>query len=143
QPVFWNFSRLPGNYSYSIDILKSKTMKIEGRAGILKIYMGESDKVQGRPLFEEIVFEARKAGMAGATVFKGIMSFGASHSVHTLKIFALSGDLPVAVEIVDTVEKLDKFTSRVNELMDQSQKGGLVTFQEVDVLRYKVGEKYK
>lgn len=118
-------------------------MKIEGRAGILKIYMGESDKVQGRPLFEEIVFEARKAGMAGATVFKGIMSFGASHSVHTLKIFALSGDLPITVEIVDSVEKLDKFTSRVNELMDQSQKGGLVTFQEVDVLRYKVGEKYK
>jgi uncharacterized protein len=118
-------------------------MKIEGRAGILKIYVGESDKVQGRPLFEEIVFEARKAGMAGATVFKGIMSFGASHSVHTLKIFALSGDLPIAVEIVDTVEKLDKFASRVNELMDQSQKGGLVTFQEVDVLRYEVGEKYK
>jgi uncharacterized protein len=118
-------------------------MKIEGRAGILKIYVGESDKVQGRPLFEEIVFEARKAGMAGATVFKGIMSFGASHSVHTLKIFALSGDLPIAVEIVDTVEKLDKFASRVNELMDQSQKGGLITFQEVDVLRYEVGEKYK
>jgi uncharacterized protein len=118
-------------------------MKIEGRAGILKIYVGESDKVQGRPLFEEIVFEARKAGMAGATVFKGIMSFGASHSVHTLKIFALSGDLPVAVEIVDTVEKLDKFAARVNELMDLSKKGGLVTFQEVDILRYEVGEKYK
>ncbi len=118
-------------------------MKIEGRAGILKIYVGESDKVQGRPLFEEIVFEARKAGMAGATVLKGIMSFGASHSVHTLKIFALSGDLPVVIEIVDTVEKLDEFAARVNELMDLSQKGGLVTFQEVDVLRYEKGEKYR
>lgn len=118
-------------------------MKIEGRAGILKIYVGESDKVHGRPLFEEIVFEARKAGMAGATVFKGIMSFGASHSVHTMKIFALSGDLPVSIEITDSVEKLDQFAERVNELMDQSKKGGLVTFQEVDVLRYAVGEKYK
>jgi hypothetical protein len=118
-------------------------MKIEGRAGILKIYVGESDKVQGRPLFEEIVFEARKAGMAGATVFKGIMSFGASHSVHTMKIFALSGEMPVTIEIVDTVEKLDVFAARVNELMDQSQKGGLVIFQEVDVLRYKMGKKYR
>lgn len=118
-------------------------MKIEGRAGILKIYVGESDKVHGRPLFEEIVFEARKTGMAGATVFKGIMSFGASHSVHTMKIFALSGDMPVTIEIVDTIEKLDEFATRVNELMNLSKKGGLVTFQELDVLRYEKGEKYK
>lgn len=68
-------------------------MKIEGGAGMLKIYVGESDKVHGRPMFEEIVFEARKAGMAGATVFKGIMSFGASHSVHTMKIFAFRSRL--------------------------------------------------
>jgi uncharacterized protein len=118
-------------------------MKIEGKAGMLKIYVGESDKVHGRPLFEEIVFEARKTGMAGATVFKGIMSFGASHSVHTMKIFALSGDLPVAIEIVDTIEKLDEFAARVNKIMEQSQKGGLVTFLEVDVLRYEKGEKYR
>ena len=118
-------------------------MKNEGRAGMLKIYVGESDKIHGRPMFEEIVFEARKAGMAGATVFKGIMSFGASHSVHTMKIFALSGDLPVSIEIVDTVEKLDEFTARASELMNQSKKGGLITFQEVDVLRYEVGEKYR
>jgi PII-like signaling protein len=112
-------------------------MKISGNAGVLKIYVGESDKIHGRPLYEEIVFEARKAGMAGATVYKGIMS------VLTMKIFALSGDMPVSVEIVDTVEKLDTFTAKVNELMDQSKKGGLITFQEVDVLRYEVGEKYK
>ena len=118
-------------------------MKIEGRAGTLKIYVGESDKVHGRPLFEEIVFEARKAGMAGATVFKGIMSFGASHSVRTMKIFALSGDMPVVVEIVDSVEKLDDFIPRINELMDQGKKGGLITFQEADVIRYQVGEKYR
>ncbi len=118
-------------------------MKITGKAGILKVYVGESDKVEGRPLFEEIVFSARKAGIAGATAYKGIMSFGASHSMHTQKIFALSGDMPVSIEIVDTVEKLDKFVPRINELMDYSKKGGLVTFQEVDVLRYEVGEKYR
>ena len=118
-------------------------MKISGKAGILKIYIGESDKIHGRPLFEEIVFEARKAGMAGATVFKGIMSFGASHSIHTQKIFALSADMPVVIEITDTKEKLDEFLKTVNDLMDQSKKGGLVTFQEVEVLRYEVGEKYR
>jgi PII-like signaling protein len=94
-------------------------------------------------LFEEIVFEARKAGIAGATVTKGIMSFGASHSIHTMKIFALSGDLPVIVEIVDNIEKLDEFAKKINDLMDISKKGGMITFQEIDVLRYQVGEKYR
>ncbi|MFW6372026.1 MAG: DUF190 domain-containing protein, partial [Bacteroidota bacterium] len=75
-------------------------MKITGKAGMLKIYVGESDKVHGRLLYEEIVFEARKTGMAGATVCKGIMSFGASHSIHTMKIFSLSSDLPVVIEII-------------------------------------------
>ena len=106
---------------------------------MLKIYVGESDKIHGRPLYEEIVFEARKAGIAGATVYKGIMSYGASHSIHTQKIFALSGDMPVAVEITDSVEKLDAFVPLIHELMDKSKKGGLVTFQEVDVLRYRKG----
>lgn len=118
-------------------------MKISEKSGILKIYMGETDKVNGRPLFEEIVFEARKAGIAGATVTKGIMSFGASHSIHTQKIFALSGDLPVIVEIVDNIEKLDEFAKMIIELMDLSKKGGLVTFKELAVLRYISGEKYR
>jgi uncharacterized protein len=118
-------------------------MNILEKTGILKVYMGETDKVHGRPLFEEIVFEARKAGIAGATVTKGIMSFGASHSIHTQKIFALSGDLPVIVEIVDNIEKLDEFAKTVNELMDLSKKGGMVIFQEVAVIRYISGEKYR
>lgn len=118
-------------------------MKTSEKTGILRIYTGETDKVYGRPLFEEIVFEARKAGLAGATVTKGIMSFGASHSIHTMKIFALSGDLPVIVEIVDNIEKLDDFVIKINELMNLSKKGGLVTFQEVEVIRYISGEKYR
>ncbi len=118
-------------------------MKTSEKTGILRIYTGETDKVHGRPLFEEIVFEARKAGISGATVTKGIMSFGASHSIHTMKIFALSGDLPVIIEIVDNVVKIDEFVPKINELMNLSKKGGLVTFQEVDVLRYISGEKYR
>ena len=118
-------------------------MKTSEKTGILKIYLGESDKIHGRVLFEEIVFEARNRGIAGATVYKGIMSFGASHSIHTMKIFALSSDLPVTIEIIDNIEKLDEFAKRVNELMEHSKRGGLVTFQEVDVIRYEKGEKYK
>lgn len=118
-------------------------MKISGKAGILKIYVGESDKISGRPLFEEIIFEARKAGIAGATAYKGIMSYGASHSMHTMKIFALSNDMPVSIEIIDNRDTLNKFLEKVNELMDKSKKGGLITFHEIDVLRYEVGEKYR
>ena len=112
------------------------------KTGILKIYVGDSDKVHGKRLSEEIVFEARKAGIAGATVFKGIMSYGASHSIHTLKIFALSSDMPVQIEIIDNIEKLDEFVEKANELLDASRKGGLITFQEISVVRYKKGEKY-
>ena len=118
-------------------------MELSEKTGVLKIYTGETAKVHGRPLFEEIVFRARKVGLAGATVYKGIMSYGASHSIHTMKIFALSGDLPVIIEIVDNIDKLDEFVPVVQELMNLSKKGGMITLQEVDVLRYKVGEKYR
>jgi hypothetical protein len=111
--------------------------------GILKVYVGESDKVHSRPLYEEIVFEARKAGLAGATVYKGFMSFGASHSMHTMKIFALSGDMPVLIEIIDTKDKLEPFARQIIELMDLSKRGGLITYQDLKVLRYEKGEKYK
>lgn len=117
-------------------------MKTSEKNGILKIYVGESDKVHGRILFEEIVFEARNSGMSGATVLRGIMSFGASHSIHTMKIFALSSDLPVVIEIIDAIEKLDDFTQTVNKLLNNSKKGGLITFQELSVVRYEKGEKY-
>ena len=118
-------------------------MNISEKTGMLRIYVGESDKINGRVLFEEIVFEARNAGLSGATVFKGIMSFGASHSINTMKIFALSSDLPVVIEIVDNIDKLDKFAKTVNTIMGHSKRGGLVTFQELSVLRYEKGEKYK
>ncbi len=118
-------------------------MNIEGNAWLLKIYTGEGDKVNGRPLYEEVVFEARKEGLAGATVTKGMMSFGASHSIHTMKIFALSSDLPVVIEIIDKKEKLEAFTQKVGEIMDKGKKGGLITMQQLEVVKYRRGEKYQ
>jgi PII-like signaling protein len=118
-------------------------MKDDSKTGVLKVYVGESDRINGRPLFEEIVFTARKNGIAGATVYKGIMSYGASHSIHTLKIFALSSDMPVIIEIIDEIEKLNEFARIVNQLMDKSKKGGLITIQDISVVRYEKGEKYK
>lgn len=118
-------------------------MKTSEKTGTLRVYVGESDKINGRVLFEEVVFEARNAGLAGATVYKGIMSYGASHSIHTMKIFALSNDLPVVIEIVDNIEKIEDFIDTVNKIMNVSKRGGMITFQEISVLRYEKGEKYR
>lgn len=110
---------------------------------LLKIYTGESDRVKGNPLYEEIVYQARKAGLAGATAVKGTLSYGASHSIHTLKNFALSSDMPVVIEIVDSRENIENFLPLLNRLMDESRKGGLVILQPVEILRYSKGEKYR
>ena len=118
-------------------------MKIEGKACLMKIYLGESDRIWGRPLYEEIIFEARKNGLAGATAYKGIMSFGASHSIHTMKIFALSTDMPIIIEIIDTHEKIVEFQEVLNQMMDKSEKGGMVFIQDLEVTRYVRGAKYK
>ncbi len=115
---------------------------MKGNARLLKVYISEADQIGSSPLFEEIVKEARENGMAGATVYRGILSFGASHSVHTSKIFALSNHLPVVIEIVDKKDKVREFSERVKELISLSQKGALITIQPVDVLEYKAGDKY-
>ena len=115
---------------------------MKGKASLLKIYISETDKIGSTPLYEEIVTEARNAGLAGATVHRGILSFGASHSIHTMKIFALSSQLPIVVEVVDKENDIRKFARKVNELIAESKKGALVTIQDVDVIEYKPGEKY-
>ena len=118
-------------------------MEYQGEALLLKIFTGETDRVDGKLLFEHIVEEARTEGLAGATVSRGVMSFGASHSIHTMKIFALSGELPMIIEIIDTEENIQRFLPKVNELMDRSKKGGLVITEKVQVHRYLEGEKYR
>jgi len=93
-------------------------------------------------LYEEIVREARDFGLGGATVFRGILSFGASHSVHSVKMVFPTNQVPVAIEIVDEESKIDAFAAKVKALLDKSEKGALVTIQHLEVLEYRRGKKY-
>ena len=107
----------------------------------LRIFCGESDKYEGQLLYEAIVFAARHAGLAGATSYRGVMSYGPSHSIHTIKVFALSSDLPMIIDIVDAEEKIMGFIPLAESMMLESGKGGMITTSEVKVHRYKAGVK--
>lgn len=109
-------------------------------AKLLRIFLGESDKHQQRPLFEAIVFEAKKQSLSGATVTRGIMGFGANSRIHTAKLFDISSDLPVIVEIVDTLEKINTFLKTVEQLFEESKSGGLITIEKAEVIHYKSGK---
>ena len=111
-------------------------MENKDNSKLLRIFIGENDKFNQRPLYEAIVYGAKKKGLAGATVTKGMLSFGANSKIHTLKIFALSDDLPVIVEIVDSEDKIDDFIEIVDKLFKKSNCGGLVTIEDVKVLKY-------
>jgi hypothetical protein len=108
-------------------------MKLPSEAELLRIFIGDSDKYHGRPLYEAIVEEARKKGLAGATVLRGTIGFGANSRIHTAKILRLSEDLPMVVEIVDTPEKIAEFLPVLDGLMDE----GLVTLERVRVIVYR------
>lgn len=107
-------------------------MKLEGEAKLLRIFVGESDRHGGKPLYEAIVLEAKRQGLAGATVFKGVMGFGAHSRIHTAKVLQLSEDLPVMIEIVDSEEKIRAFLP----VLDGMVREGLVTLERVEVIRY-------
>lgn len=108
-------------------------MKLPEEAELLRIFIGESDKHDGKPLYESIVNAARKDGLAGATVFRGVMGFGAHSRVHTSKVLMLSEDLPMVVEIVDATEKIEAFLPVLDSMMDE----GLVTVERARVLVYR------
>ena len=101
----------------------------------MRIYIGESDRWHHQPLYEAIVLKAREAGLAGATVLRGIMGFGASSHLHTAKILRLSMDLPVLIEIVDTPEKIAGFLPAMDEMVAE----GLVTLEDIQILKYRGG----
>jgi PII-like signaling protein len=109
-------------------------------AKLLRIFIGESDKLGQQPLYETIVFEAKKQGLSGATVIRGIMGFGANSIVHTTKLLEISSDLPLIIEIVDTEEKIRQFTTTVEHLFEQAKSGGLITIEKAEVIRYKAGK---
>jgi len=114
-------------------------MKLEGDGKLLRIFLGESDRVDGKMMYEAIVRTARESGLAGATVLRGIEGFGARSRIHTAKILRLSEDLPIIVEIVDTEEKIMAFMPLVDELFRKSGGAGLITVEKAQVIHYTPG----
>lgn len=108
-------------------------MKIPEEGRLLRIFIGESDKWQGKPLYEAIVRKARERHLAGATVLRGPMGFGANSRMHTTKILRLSEDLPIVIEIVDSQQKIDELMP----FIDEAVREGLVTLERVRVIRYR------
>jgi uncharacterized protein len=111
-------------------------MKLPAEAQLLRIFIGDSDRHRGRPLFEVIVESARRRGMAGATVLHGVIGFGAHSRIHTSKILRLSEDLPVVIEIVDKPERIAAFLPELDTLIPE----GLVTLETVQVITYRHGQ---
>jgi PII-like signaling protein len=108
-------------------------MKLPSEAELLRIFIGESDKHQGRPLYEIVVEEARRRGLAGATVLRGTLGFGANSRIHTAKLLRLSEDLPMVVEIVDKPERIADFLPDLDTMITE----GLVTLERVRVIMYR------
>ncbi len=106
-------------------------------AELLRIFIGESDRWHGKPLYEAIVEIARIWGLAGATVLKGQMGFGADSRMHTAKVLRLSEDLPIVVEIVDSTEKIEDFLPELDGMIEE----GMVTIEKVRVLAYRHNSK--
>ena len=111
-------------------------MKIPEQGKLLRIFIGESDRWHHQPLYEAIVLKTRELGLAGATVLRGPMGFGANSRLHTAKILRLSMDLPMVIEIVDTDEKLQLLLPHLEEMVLE----GLVTLEDVQVLKYRANQ---
>lgn len=107
-------------------------MKIEGPGKLVRIYVGESDRWHGQALYNAIVERARKEGLAGATVTRGIEGFGANSRIHTASILRLSEDLPIKIELVDLAERIESFLPILDEMVTE----GLITIQDCEILKY-------
>ena len=112
-------------------------MKISEDGQLLRIFIGESDRWHGQPLYEAIVLKAREMGIAGATMLRGLMGFGAASRIHTAKILRLSEDLPIIIEIVDSADKIELLLPVIDEMVGE----GLVTLEKVRILQYRHGKK--
>lgn len=112
-------------------------MKQSTTAKLLRVFVGESDRYGGQPLYTAIVEEARRRELAGATVFKGIEGYGGHSIVHAARVFDLSSDLPILIEIVDSEEKVRDFIP----VLDGMIKEGLITLEAVEIIRYETGSR--
>lgn len=110
-------------------------MNTSGDGYLLRIFIGESDRHGHHPLYEAIVLKARSDGLSGATVYRGVMGFGKNSTLHTAKILRLSEDLPMVVEIVDSLDKVEKFLPVLDDMITD----GLVTLEKIKVIQYKAG----
>ena len=108
-------------------------VRLEGEGKLVRIFIGDADRWQGKPLYEAIVHRAKEQGLAGATVVRAIEGFGASSHLHTARILRLSEDLPLVIEIVDTQERIDAFLPVLDEMVGD----GLVTVERVHVISYR------
>jgi uncharacterized protein len=115
-------------------------MELKGEAKLLRIFLGESDKVKHAPLYDVIVREARDMGLAGTTVWRGIEGFGATSRIRTSRILDLSTDLPIIVEIVDLEERIDRFLPKLHDLFESTGCGGLITIEKVQIIKYTHGK---
>ena len=111
-------------------------MKIEGEGQLLRIFIGESDRWDGRPLYEAIVRKVREKGLAGATVLRGMEGFGAHSRIHTTKILRLSEDLPIIIEIVDKAERIEAVLPDLDRMVTE----GLITQERVHIIAYRHNE---
>lgn len=114
-------------------------VKLEGTGKLLRIFIGEDDHLNKQPFYEVILKRAREFGMAGATVIRGVESFGAGSRIHTAKLLEISEDLPFVIEIVDTEEKVDSFLPIVEDLFEKAGCGGMITEEKVNVIHYTHG----
>jgi PII-like signaling protein len=111
-------------------------VKLSGEGMLVQIFIGESDHWHGKPLYEAIVLRAREEGIAGATVVRGLEGYGASSHLHTTRLLELSSDLPVVIEIVDQVDRVEAFLPVLDEMVGD----GLVTTERVHVVTYRGSE---
>ena len=107
--------------------------RLEGEQSLMRIFIGESDRYQNRPLYEYLLELFRKEGFAGATVLKGVAGFGANSVLHTDRLLCLSGDLPLVIEVVDNGEKIERIIPRLDEILQ----GGMITLEKARVICYK------
>jgi len=108
-------------------------MKLPEQAERIRIFIGEDDKFDNKPLYEQIVLKAREMGLAGATVLRGVLGYGANSRIHSSKILRLSEDMPLVIEIVDTSDKINTFLQTIDPML----KEGLITREPVQVIFYR------
>jgi len=116
-------------------------MKLAGDGKLLRIFIGESDKFHHQALFEAIIHAAKQNALAGCTILRGIEGYGAdSHVIHSAKILRLSEDLPIVIEIVDTEEKIKNFLPTVEQMIETSGCGAMITLEKAEIIRYSHGK---